>query len=39
MERDRIISTLIEREKQLVREGAFANPLYVWLVGAKVAAG
>jgi SAM-dependent methyltransferase len=38
MERDRIIATLIEREKQLVREGAFASPLYVWLVGAKVQA-
>jgi len=37
-ERDRIITALIEREKQLVREGAFASPLYVWLVGAKVAA-
>lgn len=38
-ERDRIIAALVEREKQLVREGAFHSPLYVWLVGAKVEAG
>lgn len=38
-EQERVLTTLIEREKQLVREGAFGSPLYVWLVGAKVAAG
>jgi SAM-dependent methyltransferase len=37
-ERDRIIAALIEREKQLVRDGAFSSPLYVWVVGAKVMA-
>jgi SAM-dependent methyltransferase len=37
-ERDRILATLIEKERQLVREGAFQAPLYVWMVGAKVLA-
>ena len=36
MERDRIIASLIEREKELVRTGAFRSPLYAWVVGAKV---
>jgi SAM-dependent methyltransferase len=33
---ERIVRMLIEREKQLVAQGAFASPLYAFVVGAKV---
>jgi SAM-dependent methyltransferase len=32
---DRILETLIAREKELVGEGAFAAPLFAWIVGRK----
>jgi SAM-dependent methyltransferase len=32
---DRILTTLIEREKKLVAEGAFLSPLFAWVVGRK----
>ena len=34
-ESEPILEALIEREKQLVHDGAFASPLFVWLVGRK----
>lgn len=32
---DRVLGALIEREKQLVAEGAFVTPLFAWIVGQK----
>lgn len=34
-ESEPILRMLIEHEQQLVREGAFATPLFVWIVGRK----